>query len=99
MMTEVTTPAGPPHLDVQRAVKHAGRIPQMCPHVEPALPGIGFILHKHKSLDEAMGERDIRDSGEVACTSEHTPPPKNTHKESMHSQAKICTHTQKTINQ
>lgn len=31
------------------AVKHAGHIPQMCPHVEQALPGIGFILHKHKA--------------------------------------------------
>lgn len=78
MMTEVTTPTGPPHLDVQRTVKHAGSIPQMCPHVEPALPGIGFILHKHKSLDEAMGERDIRDSGEADCTSEQPPSQKHT---------------------
>lgn len=34
------------------AAKHGGSIPQMYPHAEPTLPGIGFILLKHKSLDD-----------------------------------------------
>lgn len=99
-MTEVTTPSWTPALGrACRAVKHAGSIPHMCPHGEPALPGIGFILHKHKATMRGWRERerDIMDSGEVDRTSERNPPI-NTHKESMHSQVKICTHTQKTIN-
>lgn len=60
MMTEVTTPNQTPALG-------AGTIPQMCPHVQPALPGIGFIVHKHKAWmrEWREREREIWESGEV----------------------------------
>lgn len=73
-------------------------IPQMCPHVEPALPGIVYFLfctNKGWMTGLRERERDIRDCGEVDCTSEHMPAQKHTEGMHAHTSKDMHTHSEK----